>query len=144
MENGYKYDPVELERLSGEFKEEIENKLSSVFTVVHSRSLPDTQLLIIEPKLLLIGTPKRLLNAVTTIAVFIPFTSGSAAFEARLEDGATHQLIAEISDQQTTPMDIKSLTIGNFQKFTHAEAAFKNWAKRLAEMLYNKKHYAAF
>ena len=142
MENAYKYDPADLKQLSDQFKQELETHLAQVFEVTHSHFLPDPQTLVVEPKILMIGTPRRVLNAVTTIAVFMPLTSGSAAFEARLTDGMTGELVADISDQRTMEMDLKSLTLGNFQKFTHAEAAFKNWAKLLAEMLSNKKRYA--
>jgi len=137
-------DTGELENLSRELREDIEAQLKkSGFTVT---SDPSGRTLVISLALTNIETPDRLLNAgLTAASVFspvpLPFDKdGQTAFEGKITDGATGQLLMEFAEVRSGSGDKKSLktmTVGKYQKFTNTQAVFAGWAQTIAKMLQN-------
>lgn len=132
-----KYRQGELEDLAIRFKEEIETQLDKNYEILTANSRADGETLVVSPALISVGTPHRLVNVATTVFAGPSFTRGSAAFEARLSDGVTGKTVALIAEKRMGAIDAKSLTVGSFTKFTHAEGAFKDWASSLARFLEN-------
>lgn len=135
LEDRDRFSPEELDRLAELFHEELENRLRASYKILNPGQDSDRQTLVVTPALVQVKTPMRVLNAATTVLVFVPVTSGSAAFEAKITDGFSGKLLAVASEKRTSGKDTKSLTVGAYAKFTHAESAFKEWAEHLSGML---------
>lgn len=132
----------DLENLAREFREDIEAQVQKQgFTVT---SDPSGHTLVISLALTNIETPDRLFNAgLTAVSVMspvpLPFDKdGLTAFEGKITDGSTGQLMMEFAevrsgagDQQT----LKTMTVGKYQKFTNTQAVFAGWAQTIAKML---------
>jgi len=65
-----------------------------------------------------------------------PLTSGHAAFEAKIFDGGTHALLAELAEKRfggSAEVDggalLKSFVVGSFTKYDHAQVAFSRWSR---------------
>lgn len=140
LEDASKHDPSDLTELSGTFARLFEKGLTQAgFNVLGTFEPASSGTLVIKPALVKLGTPQRTLNAITSVVIWTPVTSGSAAFEAKMFDGGTGKVIAEIAEQNTGGSgSVESLTLGSYTKYTHAEAAFEAWGKRLAQMLKSK------
>lgn len=130
-----KYLEADLKRLAARFESELRAGFGTQYHVLGPKEAADSETLIVAPALISIGTPQRALNVVTSALVFVSVSSGSAAFEAKLLDGATGKVIAEMAEKRTGGKDTKSLTAGPFMKFAHAEAAFKEWAEQLVHFV---------
>lgn len=131
----HKFSREERDKLASEFEKAFQARLASYYSWVDRKEKVDGETLRIETALVSVGTPRRALNVVTTALVFVPVSGGSAAFEARIRDGLSGRVLAEIAEKRTAGTDAKSLTAGPFMKFAHAEAAFKKWAEGLAVFL---------
>jgi len=135
-------DTGELENLAKEFREDVENQLKqNGFTVT---SDPSGHTLVVSLALTNIETPDRLLNAgLTAASVFspvpLPFDKdGKTAFEGKITDGATGQLLMEFAEVRSgsgDKMSLKAMTVGKYQKFTNTQAVFAGWAQTISKML---------
>ncbi len=134
-------DPSEIQDLAIELHQDLESKLSESYLVLSPDSPKNPGTLVIQPALVQVGTPERTLNVITSLLIWIPVTSGSAAFEAKIIDGATGELLAEVAEKQTagTATDAESMLVGSYTKYSHSRAAFKKWAQNFQDMLQNKK-----
>ena len=134
----------DLENLAKEFREDVEAQLTkSGFTVT---SDPSGHTLVISLALTNIETPDRLFNVGMTAAsvmspVPLPFDKdGKTAFEGKITDGATGELLMEFAEVRSgsgDKMSLKAMTVGKYQKFTNTQAVFAGWAQTLARMLQN-------
>lgn len=126
-----KFEPEDLERLAARLRTELENGLSQKYEAIEPPGKADKETLVVTPVLVDVETPPRTLNVVTSALVFVPVASGSATFEAKLSDGETGKVLAEIAEKRSGNLDAASLTVGPYMKFVHAEAAFKKWGDQL-------------
>jgi len=138
--NRQEHKDEDLENLKVRFKEEFEKKLGEGYVLASRGEATDASTLVIRPALVYLATPNRALNVVTTAVVWLPVTSGKAAFEAKILDGATGLVLAEIAEKQTSGKDMKSLAVGAYTKYDHAFAAFKEWGTQLLEMLQSPEY----
>ena len=77
-----------------------------------------------------------MLNGLTFWLIGFQFSKGSVAFECKLTDGEGKE-IAWMTEERKGGgglTDIKSLLIGGFFRFMHAEGAFNRWGKNLVEL----------
>ncbi|MFZ5802031.1 MAG: DUF3313 family protein [Candidatus Omnitrophota bacterium] len=127
----------DLVKVAGELSRSLEEGLSKAgFQVLPASEKPGPGTLVVSPALVSLGTPERTLNAVTSVLIWTPVTVGSAGFAAKLLDGESGALLGEIAEKNKGGSGgAKSLTVGAYTKYTHAEAAFDTWGGRLAEML---------
>ncbi len=142
LDNQSSCDTGELENLAREFREDVEAQLTkSGFTVT---SDPSGHALVISLALTDIETPDRVLNAGMTAASFmspvpLPFDkNGQTAFEGKITDGATGELLMEFAEVRSGSGDkrsLKTMTVGKYQKFTNTQAVFAGWAQTIAKML---------
>lgn len=123
------------ERLASVLKMTLEEELAKKYRLLVAQDRPDKQTLIVEPVLLDVHTPSRGVNAATSFLIFIPVTSGSAAFEAKLKDASTGQAVVEVAEKRTGSLDVKSLAVGAYTRFTHVEGIFKKWSENLLALL---------
>lgn len=114
-------------------------ELEKEFRLLGASEVADEKTLVLRLALVSVQSPPRELNVVTTAVIFVPVASGSATFEGKLLDGATGEVLAEIREKRSGGLDAKSLTIGAYSKFVHAEAAFKKWAGELPKFLREEK-----
>lgn len=122
------------ERLAGIFAMELRDRLAGHYRIVSMSEKPDGETLVLDAALTHAKTPRRLLNVITTL-FFAPVSSGSASFEAKLSDGASGEVVARVAEKRTGAWNIKSLLIGPFMKFDHAEAILRKWSGRMADFL---------
>ncbi|MBN1688273.1 MAG: DUF3313 family protein, partial [Candidatus Omnitrophica bacterium] len=99
----YLKDPEDFERedlrqLRTEFQSILEARLSEVYEVLDQRVQPDYQTVVISPALTYIDTPDRVTHAVSSAVILIPLTSGVSAFEAKITEGETGIILAEIAE----------------------------------------------
>jgi hypothetical protein len=142
LDNQSSCDTGELENLATEFREDVEAQLkNSGFTV---SSDPSGHTLVISLALTDIETPDRLFNVGMTAAsvvspIPLPFDkNGQTAFEGKITDGTTGQLMMEFAEVRSGAGDkrsLKTMTVGKYQKFTNTEAVFAGWAQTIAKML---------
>ena len=127
-----KLEEKEVVRLALQFEEDLKSGLGKKYRVLEKAERPDEKTFVISTELVSVETPPRGLNVVTSALIWVPVANGSAAFEAKISDGASGELLAEIAEKRSGGGDAKSLTVGPYAKFVHAEAAFKKWASELA------------
>ncbi|HNV85473.1 MAG TPA: DUF3313 family protein [Candidatus Omnitrophota bacterium] len=130
-----KISGTDLNRLASRMTAEFKTRLGERYEILEDSESPDAETLVVSPSLIFHKTPVRLLNVITSLLIFFPVTSGSAAFEAALTDGSSGKLLAQVAEKRTGALDIKSLLIGSYMKYTHAEGIFKKWAELLSEFL---------
>ncbi len=144
LDNQSSCDTGDLENLAREFREDVEAQLQkSGFTVT---SDPSGHTLVISLALTNIEIPDRLFNAGLAAAsvmspVPLPFDKdGQTAFEGKITEGATGELLMEFAEVRSgsgNQMNLKAMTVGKYQKFTNTQAVFAGWAQTLAKMLQN-------
>ena len=137
-------DTGELEDLARQFREDTEAQLQKQgFTIT---SDPSGQTLVISLALTDIETPDRLFNVGMTAAsvvspIPLPFDkNGQTAVEGKITDGSTGQLLMEFAEVRSGAGDkrnLKTMTVGKYQKFTNTQAVFAGWAQTIAKMLQN-------
>ncbi len=121
--------------LKGKFKSSFESELGKKFQIVSSA---DAETMIIAPALVYVATPERSVNIATAWLVGFSFSKGFAAFEAKILDGASGKVIAEVAEKRQGGgglWDLRSIVIGGYLKYAHAEGAFKGWAKDLTKLV---------
>lgn len=131
----FKIGVDQADRLASLFAMELRDRLAAHYRIISMSEKPDAETLVIDAALTQAKAPRRLLNAVAMLLVFVPVSSGSASFEARLTDGESGKVVARVAEKRTGAANLKSLLIGPFLKFDHAEAILRKWSGRLAEFL---------
>jgi ketosteroid isomerase-like protein len=61
--------------------------------------------------------------------------TGMAAFEAKILDGRTGHLLAEVSEQQNDGGNLKAVTYDAFKRYANTEAVFRKWSDQMLRML---------
>lgn len=137
MEGKENYTREELDKLKDNFQNELKEAFKNKgIRVLTEGQIPNEKTIVLDVAVTKIKSPQRTLNAVTSVLVFVPVTAGSAAFETRMKDGATGEVLVEVAEKHSGGgTDTKSLAVGSYTKFTHAESAFEIWAKKLAEIV---------
>ncbi len=128
------YDDADIQYLADHLKLSLENELSKKYQLTEQA---DAKTLVVSPALIYATSPERLLNALTVWFIGFQFSKGVVAFEAKLIDGGTNKEIAAVTEQRKGGggiTDPKSLLIGGFFRFVHAEGAFKRWGKNFADL----------
>lgn len=140
----------DLDKLGEAFRQDIESALEdSGFRVT---GVVTKKTLIIQPAITNVEFPDVAWNAATEVAtsVLVPVPmpnvldkDGFTAFEMKILDAATGNILIETSEKQkgSGPMTdlsvrgIKAKAVGSYTKFSNAEAVFGVWAKKIAKML---------
>ena len=131
------YSDEEVQTMAAELKAALESRLSKRYVILGTYDHPDQQTLVIRPALVYATSPEPIINLVTFWLIGFQFSKGSAALEAKLMDGGTGKEIAAVAEERTGGgglLDIKSLLIGGFFRFIHAEGAFNRWGKDFDKM----------
>ena len=131
------YSQAELDKLASDMKASLESQLSKKFVVLKGSQAVDDQTLVVEPALVFVTSPERVVNLLTFWLIGFQFSKGAAAFEAKLLDGASNKVVAEVAEQRKGGggiTDIPSILIGGLFRFIHAEGAFKRWGKEILKM----------
>ncbi|MBI4430144.1 MAG: DUF3313 family protein [Candidatus Omnitrophica bacterium] len=139
-----RHSPEEIERLAGSFKENFASELGKNFQVLGAAEKPDAATFVVSPALLYVAAPERAINAATAWFFNFSISKGFAACEIKLTDGASGKLLAEFAEKRSGGggvKDVKSLAIGNYTKFTHAQGAFKDWAESLLKFVLNSASF---
>ena len=126
---------ADLEKLAAEFKMSLKEELNHTYEIVDDGAAPSEDSLVIAPAIVYAKTPNRLLNLATFFFFFIAVSPGSAAFEARITDGGTRKILAQISEKRSGALGLKPILIGPFTRYVHARAIFKKWSKELSRFL---------
>ena len=138
FQNPYKeYSEAEIRTLAFELQTTLEKVLSKKYEILGEKDKPDKQTLVISPALVYATSPEWIINAATFWLIGFQFSKGSVAFEAKLSDGGTGREIAAVAEERKGGgggADIKSLLIGGFFRFIHAEGAFTRWGKNFDKM----------
>lgn len=145
LDNQSSCDVEELEKLAGDFREDVEAQLQEKgFTAT---SNPSGHTLVVSLALTNIEIPDRLFNAGMAAASFmspvpLPFDKdGQTGIEGRITDGATGKVLIEFAEVRSGAGDkrsLKAMTVGKYQKFTNTQAVFAGWAQTIAKMLKDK------
>lgn len=133
----HEYDDLDIQYLSDSLELSLEKELGKKYLVLGSSERADSSTLVISPALVYATSPERLINALTIWFIGFQFSKGVVAFEAKLEDGGTGREIAAVAEKRKGGgglADPKSILIGGFFKFTHAEGAFKRWGKNFVDL----------
>ncbi len=138
FQNSHKeYSDTEIQNLAVKLKTALENRLSKRYEILGSKDRPDQRTLVISPALVYATSPEWIINAATFWLIGFQFSKGSAVLEAKLIDGGTGKEIAAVAEERKGGgglHDIKSLLIGGFFRFIHAEGAFKRWGTNFDKM----------
>jgi len=138
FQNTYnEYSAAEIQNMAVELKSALEKRLSKRYEILMGTAKTDSRTLVINPALVYATSPEWIINAATFWLIGFQFSKGSVAFEAKLTDGGTGKEIAAVAEQRKGGggiLDIKSLTIGGFFRFIHAEGAFSRWGKNFDKM----------
>lgn len=138
FQNPYKeYSAAEIQTMAAELKTSLEMSLSKRYEILGPKDKPDHETLVISPALVYMTSPEALLNAATIWFLGFQFSKGSAALEAKLIDGGSGKEIAAVAEERKGGgglLDPKSLLIGGFFRFIHAEGAFNRWGKNFDKM----------
>ncbi len=122
----------EVQDLANELHRKVAAELAPEFPVADQ---PDADVLRIRAAITDIDPANPALNAVTTLALFVPMDMGSVAIEAEFIDSATGRPMAALADRKSgTPLQIAS----GFKRYGHVHRAFERWAKDLKAALTNK------
>lgn len=94
---------------------------------------PDAQTLRIELAIVEVIPTKVWLNAIGYLAIGA-LSTGATAFEGRLRDGATNEILAEFKDQEYGQFDLVS--IADLTWFKHSEHTIRIWSDQIAHVCY--------
>ena len=131
------YTAVEIQTMGSELKAALEKRLSKRYEILALSEKTDSFTLVISPALVYATSPEWVINALTFWLIGFQFSKGAAALEAKLIDGQTGKELGSVAEHRKGGgglLDIKSLTIGGFFKFIHAEGAFSRWGKNFDKM----------
>ncbi len=126
----------EKDRLRASFEAALKAQLGEKHRVLDAGENPDEETLVITPALIYLRSPHRALNALTTLALFLPVTFGAAAFEAKMRAGPAGKDMAQVAEQRCSwGDDLKTFLVGPFTKFSQIEVVFRKWALHLKEFV---------
>ena len=131
------YSDAEIQRLGAGLKQALEERLGKQYQVLGAKEAPDRQTIVINPALIYATSPERVLNGLTFWLIGFQFSKGSVAFEAKLTDGGGGKELAVVTEERKGGgglTDLKSLLIGGFFRFVHAEGAFNRWGKNFVKL----------
>ncbi len=123
-------------KLAGIFQKDMVNSFKQYDTkkyVVVDQ--PDDQTLIVELALVEVVPTKIWLNTVTEVFVG-GLDQGTTAFEGRLRDGKTKQVISEFKDREYGQMSIAS--VADLEWYAHSRHTLSGWADDLPEIVNRK------
>lgn len=127
-------EKAQADDLTGYFHDQLVNAFTSndhkKFTVVDKPS-PDA--LSVELAIVEVVPTKVWLNTIGYVAIGA-LSSGTTAFEGRLRDGQTNEVIAEFKDREDGQFDLVS--IRDLTWFKHSEHTLKLWSDELAHICY--------
>ncbi len=137
-----RHSEEDIAKLASEFKSSLESELGKKFQIVPESQAPDAETMVVAPALVYVATPERSVNIATAWRIGFSFSKGFAAFEAKIMDGRTGNVIAEVAEKRKGGggiWDLKSVFIGGYLKYAHAEGAFKGWGKDLTKLVTSSK-----
>lgn len=106
-------------------------KLGPEYQVV---SNPGPDVLRIRVAIADIDTSSPILNAVTTVAIFVPLDMGGASIEVQFLESSTGELLAAMAQRKTgTPLQLMS----SFSEFGHVKNAIDQWVEELKLAMVN-------
>lgn len=127
-------EKAQADDLTGYFRDQLVSAFTSndhkKFTVVDKPS-PDA--VSVELAIVEVVPTKVWLNTIGYVAIGA-LSSGTTAFEGRLRDGQTNQVIAEFKDREDGQFDL--LSIRDLTWFKHSEHTLKLWSDELAHICY--------
>ena len=122
-------DRADILKLEQYFQKSVTEKLAPEFAVVRE---PGTDVLRIRPAITRVERVKPLVNALTTVALFIPLDMGGASIEVEFLDSLTgERLAAMVETKSGTPLQL----IASLSRYGHAENAMDDWASELKSAL---------
>ena len=127
-------EQVQADSLTGYFHD----KLVAAFTSNPQKKYavvdtPDADSLRIELAIVEVIPTKVWLNAIGYLAIGA-LSSGTTAFEGRLRDGKTNEVIAEFKDQEYGQLDVVS--VADLTWFKHSEHTIRMWSDEIARLCY--------
>ena len=132
-----KFLQEDLDKLSTHLYDSLKQQLGEKYVVLADSAPTDQDTLVIHPALVYVKTPNRVLNGATFWFTGWTFSKGAAAFEAKLEDGGSGKVIAEVAEKRKSGggiTDVKSIFLGGWMRFASAEGIFKRWGKDLIKL----------
>jgi hypothetical protein len=127
-------EQVQAQDLTDYFREKLVKEFTTnerkTFTVVDK---PSADALLVELAIVEVVPTKVWLNAIGYIAIGA-LSSGTTAFEGRLRDGSTNQVIAEFKDREHGQLDVVS--IDDLTWYKHSEHTIRIWSEDIAHICY--------
>ena len=107
----------------------------------------DEETLVIEYALVELVPTKAIVNAAgTALSFFVPgggltsaVAKGSIAFEAKIYDGATGDLLLVFADRESDKTSLVS--IADYRYYAHAREAIDDWSEQFAELAHTPKNH---
>ena len=96
-------------------------------------NVPDEETVILELAIIEVVPTKAWLNWISYASALMVLDQGSIAFEARLRDGKTREILAKFADREMG----KANVIGNIKDFGwygHVKAAIREWADQVVQV----------
>lgn len=136
------YDRSEVRMLRDAFQEALETKLREAFLVLNREAVPDEETLVIRPALVYLMPPAKTVQVGEHWAgTGIPVATGGAAFEAKILEGETGHLLAEVAERQSDGKSLGAVTVEPYHRYDNVEAVFQRWGEQMVALL--KSHRAA-
>lgn len=127
-------EQAQAQDLTNYFREKLIKEFTTnerkTFTVVDK---PSADALSVELAIVEVVPTKVWLNAIGYIAIGA-LSSGTTAFEGRLRDGKTNEVIAEFKDREHGQIDIVS--IADLTWYKHSEHTLRIWSEQIAHLCY--------
>ena len=116
--------------LSTYLVEAFKKQIKKSYTIVDT---PDTESLRVELAIVEVVPTKLWLNPIGYLALGPP-SSGTTAFEGRLRDSASNQVIAKFKDREYGQMDL--VRTADLTWFSHSKYTIKTWSGQIAHICY--------
>ncbi len=130
------YDRNEVRMLRDAFQEALETKLREGFLVLNREAIPDEETLVIRPALVYLMPPAKTVQVGDHWAgTGIPVATGGAAFEAKILEGGTGHLLAEVAERQSDGKSLSAVTVEPYHRYDNVEAVFEKWGEQMVAML---------
>jgi len=133
-------EQVQAQDLTDYFREKLLKEFTTndrkIFTVIDK---PSADALSVELAIVEVVPTKVWLNAIGYIAIGA-LSSGTTAFEGRLRDGRTNQVIAEFKDREYGQLDVVS--IADLTWYKHSEHTMRIWSEEIARLCYRAPNEA--
>jgi len=132
-----KFSQEDIDKLSSRLHEGLKGSLGKKYVVLAESANTDGDTLVVNPALVYVKTPNRLLNVATFWLIGFTFSKGAAAFEATLVDGSSNGVIAQVAEKRKSGggiTDVKSIFLGGWMRFASAEGIFKRWGKDIVKL----------